>query len=312
MSTAICYHSAELPWSISPADARRFQRTLVLVSVLLLLLAVVVPFLPVSHQATETILAVPPRYAKLMLEQHKAPPPPPKKQLPKKKPKPKHKIKPKAVKPKKAQTQKLARQRPSARERAAHAGLLAFSDTLMDLRNNEVTASIRRQQRQTRAPGRAVKPERSIITRRAVQGSGGIQTAQLSRNTGKTQLAVYRTRQVQSALDHGQARQAVRHRNGGLAQRSDEEIQLVFDRNKGKLYSLYNRALRRDSSLAGKVVLKLTIAPSGKVTACQIISSELNSPALEHRLLARIRLFNFGAKAVVATTVSYPIDFFPG
>ncbi len=311
MSTAICYHSADLPWSIRPEDARRFQRTLALVSGLLVLLAVVVPFLPVSRQATETILAVPPRYAKLMLQQHKPPPPPAKKPAPKK-PEVEQKIKPKGVKPKKHPTQKLARQRPSARERASHAGLLAFSDALMDLRNNDATASIRRQQRRTRAPGRAVQTERSIITTRAVRGSGGIQTAQLSRNTGKTQLAVYRTRQVQSALDHGQARQAVRHRNGGLAPRSDEEIQLVFDRNKGKLYSLYNRALRRDSSLAGKVVLKLTIAPSGKVTVCQIISSELNSPALERRLLARIRLFNFGLKTVVATTVRYPIDFFPG
>ena len=310
MSTAVFYHSADLPWSITAADARRFQRTLVTVSALLFLLAVLIPFLPVSQRLNEAPSAVPPRYAQLML-QRQPPPPPPKKHQPQK-PKVEQKTKPKTVRKKKIHTKKLARHPPSAREKAAHVGLLAFSDELMDLRTNPAITSIRRQQTQIKAPGRAVKTERSIITTQARQGSGGIQTAQLSRNTGKTHLAVYRTTQVQSSLARGQARPTRRLHPGGLAQRSDEEIQLVFDRNKGKLYSLYNRALRRDSSLTGKMVLKLTIAPSGKVTACRIISSELGAPSLERKLLARIKLFNFGARAVAVTTVSYPIDFFPG
>ncbi|RMF87533.1 MAG: energy transducer TonB, partial [Nitrospirae bacterium] len=90
-----------------------------------------------------------------------------------------------------------------------------------------------------------------------------------------------------------------------------EEIQMVFDRHKGAIYALYNRALRRDPRLAGKVVLRLTIAPSGKVTRCEVVASDLHAPALERRLVRRVSLFDFGAKAVAPITVTYPIEFLP-
>ena len=85
----------------------------------------------------------------------------------------------------------------------------------------------------------------------------------------------------------------------------------MFDRNKGAIYTIYNRALREDSSLQGKVVVKLTIAPSGGVLDCQIVSSELRSPELERKLAARIRQFDFGAKNVDTMVVTWPVDFLP-
>ncbi|MEW8259028.1 MAG: AgmX/PglI C-terminal domain-containing protein, partial [Candidatus Thiodiazotropha taylori] len=88
-------------------------------------------------------------------------------------------------------------------------------------------------------------------------------------------------------------------------------IQLVFDQNKGAVYALYNRALRKDPSLRGKVVLELTITPAGKVSKCRIISSELNNPKLERKLVSRIKLFKFASKDVETAVVSYPIDFLP-
>lgn len=93
--------------------------------------------------------------------------------------------------------------------------------------------------------------------------------------------------------------------------RSLEEIQLVMDRNKGGLYAIYNRALRRNPALQGKVVLKLTIAPSGAITACEVVSSELRDPELERKVVARVKLINFGAKDVSAITLNYPIFFAP-
>ena len=51
----------------------------------------------------------------------------------------------------------------------------------------------------------------------------------------------------------------------GKASRSIEEIKLVFERNKGAIYAIYNRALREDPALQGKVVVELKIAPSGGV-----------------------------------------------
>ena len=104
---------------------------------------------------------------------------------------------------------------------------------------------------------------------------------------------------------------ASRTGTSGKASRSREEIELVFDKNKGAIFALYNRALRADPSLEGKIVLRLTIAPNGDITLCEIVSSELNNPDLENKLVQRIKLFRFEAKDVEAITTTKPIDFFP-
>jgi TonB family protein len=99
--------------------------------------------------------------------------------------------------------------------------------------------------------------------------------------------------------------------NSGKAARSIEDIKLVFERNKGSIYAIYNRALREEPGLQGKVVLELRIAPSGSVLDCHMVSSELKSPALEAKLLARIRQFDFSAKDVDEMVVTWPVDFLP-
>jgi protein TonB len=97
----------------------------------------------------------------------------------------------------------------------------------------------------------------------------------------------------------------------GRATRSIEDIKLVFERQKGAIYALYNRALRDDPSLQGKVVLELKIAPAGNVENVRIVSSELKSEELEKKLLARIRQFDFGAKEVDTLVLTWPVDFLP-
>ena len=42
-----------------------------------------------------------------------------------------------------------------------------------------------------------------------------------------------------------------------------------------------------------------------------MVSSELNDPELERKLVARVKLFRFEAKDVGTITVTKPIDFFP-
>ena len=86
---------------------------------------------------------------------------------------------------------------------------------------------------------------------------------------------------------------------------------MVFDRNKGAIYAMYNRALREDPSLQGKLVLRLTISPSGKVITCELVSNELGSQELGRKVVQRVKLFSFGAKDVDEMTVTYPIDFLP-
>ncbi|MCL4792203.1 MAG: energy transducer TonB, partial [Gammaproteobacteria bacterium] len=83
------------------------------------------------------------------------------------------------------------------------------------------------------------------------------------------------------------------------------------DQNKGAIYALYNRALRENPALQGKLVLKLTIEASGEVSQVEVVSSELEDQELERKLVQRIRMFRFLEKDVPPVTTTKPIDFFP-
>jgi TonB family protein len=100
------------------------------------------------------------------------------------------------------------------------------------------------------------------------------------------------------------------HGASARAERSPEEIELVFDRNKSALYALYERALRQNPQLQGKLVLELTIAPSGDVTMCRVVASELNDMEFEEKIIARVRNFRFEARDVKPVTTTKPIEFF--
>ena len=90
-----------------------------------------------------------------------------------------------------------------------------------------------------------------------------------------------------------------------------EDIRREFDRNKGAIFAIYNRALRADPTLQGKVVLELVIDPSGAVQDIRVVASEFADEALVAKILKRIRLFNLGAQEVGTTTISYPVHFLP-
>jgi periplasmic protein TonB len=301
------YHSPVLPWTVSEEDEQRFRRILKRTLVLLLIFAVVIPFLPLPKIEREEIEEIPPRFAKLLLEQQQPPETPaiakiPDAPKPKTKPKPKKKVEKKVVKPDTA----------TARKQAERAGLMAFRDDLAALRDNPVVAGIQKNAPLVQGKREStVRSERSIITSNATSGSGGINTARLSRDTGGGGLTGRATTQVDSPVGGGEAGGNMRRGGGQKASRSIEEIQVVFDRNKSAIYALYNRALRRDPTLQGKVVLKLTIAPSGAVTACLVVSSDLRAPDLERKLATRVKLFDFGAKDVNTMVVTYPIEFLP-
>lgn len=303
--SAIYYHSPELPWTLSEDEELRYRKILKRALLLFLLLSIVMPFLPVPQMSRERVEELPPRLAQLLLERQQTPPPVPVVKTPQpvdKKPEP----------VKKAQPKKPERTVEAARAKAQRSGLLAFKEDLADLRANPTTTKLEKAQLAKgpgtgSAPGRA--SERALITSSATGGSGGINTAKLSRDTGGGGLGGRTTTRVTSSV--GESGGGVRRGASGIAGRSLEEIKLVFDRNKGAIYTIYNRMLRNDPALQGKVVLKLTIAPSGQVLDCKIVSSELRSPELERKLVARIKQFDFGAKKVDTMVVTYPIDFLP-
>ncbi len=315
MTTTTFYHSPDLPWTVSVEDQQRFRRIIRTVAALTLAASVIFPFLPVPETLKDEVPPIPPRYARMLLE-HKPPPKPVAKPVPVKKIKPKvepPKTKKKRPEPEVKKPTVTPKAKASARETASHSGLLAFSSELASLRSKNDIPRARKPLTKS-VDVAAPKPKRAVLTQRARQSSKGIDTAKLSRDTGARQsVASHQTAQIQSKLASiEKTSRTGNHQQNGLPTRSDAAIQLVFDRYKGKLYSLYNRALRSNAGLRGKVVLQLTIGPDGKVITCQIVSSELKDPKLEKRLVTRIKMFDFGAKEVIATQVTYPIDFFPG
>jgi protein TonB len=162
----------------------------------------------------------------------------------------------------------------------------------------------------------AANPDSDLLTADASQGSGGVNESEYTVTVGKTALVSRAVTQLNEPLakldsaDQGaKAKQQSKSRTADA--RREEDITLIFDRNKGKLYSVYNRALRKNPGLKGKIILQLIIAPNGKVIEIKVLSSDLDDPKLESGLLSRIRLFNFGAKDVEQVTVTYPIEFLP-
>ncbi len=299
------YNEPFLPWVESEND-RRFKR-IVTVSILVFgMLGVVIGLLPVPEPEQKSLQEVAPRLAKLILEK-KPPPPPPKPKVEKKKadkPKPKKKV---AKKPKpKARTE-------AARKKAERTGLVALSDELADLRESFDMATLadnNLQKATDRTP--LVTQSRVISAKTAARGSGGINTRALSRATGGAELASRKTTTVESSLPQG--RSGAQASRGGSRRgpvRDQNEIELVFQKHKGAINRIYQRALRRDPTLQGKLVLELTIAPDGTVTRVRILSSELNDPGLEKRILAKVKRFRFKARKVETVTVRYPIDFLP-
>jgi TonB family protein len=244
---------------------------------------------------------------KLVLEQ-RIPPPPPKVVEPDKKveePKPVEKpvVKPEP-KPEPDRTEQ-------ARKKAQTA--LKDFDVLNDLRDN--SAIIKAQQNQTlsNAVG-ATRSERNMITSAAGKGSGGINNAALSRGYGGStgELAGHSTTQVTSGIGAATGQSETQRGTGNKkGSRNASDVMQILDSNKGAIFALYTRALRSTPDLQGKVVLKLVIAPSGDITSCQIVSSELNNPELEAKLVARIKLIRFPPQDVATLDLSYPIEFFP-
>ena len=163
----------------------------------------------------------------------------------------------------------------------------------------------------------AAVPDQDLLIADAGKGSGGVSgSGHTTTTNGKTVLENRKITQVEQTLvDPGTIAKAKKQdsknktRKAGV--RSEESITLVFDKNKGKLYAVYNRARRKDPGLKGKIILQITIAPVGNVVKVAILSSELNNPKLEKGLISRIKQFNFGAQSVEQITVTYPIEFLP-
>lgn len=99
---------------------------------------------------------------------------------------------------------------------------------------------------------------------------------------------------------------------GAKATRSTEQISLVFQKIQGALQALYMRAQRENPGMEGKVVLKLSIAPDGTVSRCDIYSSELGDADLERKIVLKVKSTNFGTANAGQWDGNWTLNFTPG
>jgi hypothetical protein len=225
------------------------------------------------------------------------------------------------------------------KQKVGNVGILAFKDKFASLAQDNVVVPLGANVRHAAADDVGLPSARSLLTSNTPGSSGGINVASLSRSVGGGGgggggggsggggvggrgtgagsgggggiggVGVGRKVSTIAPITGADRPKA---RSGQGPSRTDEEIQIVFDRYKASFYRLYNRELRNNPALKGQMVLRLTIEPDGSVSMCALQSTDMDAPDLATQVVGRVRTINFGAKeGVQAVTIVYPIDFLP-
>lgn len=295
-----------LPWSDTDNDLR-FNKIAKKVFIIFVILSVVIPYLPTPEIKKDKFEDIPPRFARLLIKQPIKPII--KKPEPKKIEKKKEKIKKKEIKKKpkkKVQKKKQEKPKPSAKE-IAQSAFSGISDELADLRDDFNVAALKNSKLKVSKKRETKFDTSGVLTSKASSGSGGIANSKAV-ISGNTKLTGRSTTNVQSTIATS-SNKSQRTRSTGW---SDEEIQLVFQRNKGAINSIYNRALRKDPGLQGTILLKITLNATGAVIKIVIVSSEINNKSLEKRIKLRVKRFNFGSKPGSSNfTFNFPLVLLP-
>lgn len=307
-SSDIPFQPMDMPWSRQGEDERRFRKLLLIILLITFFLGGVVPLLKRPIDRTQVVV-VPERIAQLVKKKQEQPPV---------EQKPQEKTDKKDEKVPSKDAKKIPVETHKAREVAESKGVLAFKNNFADLIEDSSPVKMGVDARISNS-GRVVAgeaPQRSMIVSQAAGGSGGINTSSLSRQGagGGGQSITgggVKFARVESTTGSEMADDRPLSKGAGPS-RTDEEIQIVFDRYKAALYRIYNRELRNDPTLRGKMVLRITIEPDGRVSACAVKSTDMASPALSKDIVERVLNFNFGTKVgVPSLTILYPIDFLP-
>lgn len=335
----VSLRTTSLPWSGEPGEGSRLALALGLMLAIFVPLAIVVPRIQLPEPDRAEVERVPPQLARLLAPRPepvvipKPEPAPEPESEPKPRPKPEPKLKPEpkpkpepAPKPESTPVTTAPPPEPAAvpepesespptppqtakeaRAVAAKSGLMAMQDQLAAMHQDTAPDS---------GPIAANVSDGGVATdsqpakQHVLKGSGGVAS-----HSGPTRDVALADHTVQSVSEPESIAKPATPRPAahkpGPSQRAMSNIRRVFNRQKAALYALYNRELRKDPTLAGKVLLELVIEPDGTVSRCEVIESELDRPRLEQTIATRVRMFNFGSANVETRTVRFPIDFLP-
>lgn len=99
---------------------------------------------------------------------------------------------------------------------------------------------------------------------------------------------------------------------GNTRKRDEGDVSRTVHSYVGGVKYLYNNALRHDSTLKGKITVRIVISPEGKVAKVEKVASTLNSPELEEAIINRVYKWLFSAATGADDfEISYTFDFSP-
>jgi outer membrane biosynthesis protein TonB len=322
-----------MAWARGGEDDWRFRKALAASLAISLLFGALLPMIDLPLPKPFEAADVPKRLAQLVREEKAKPLPPPpvaEEALPedKRQHEPKPDPKPQPVEKRDELPPEMpayAAVEPEPQKSVEKAGILAFKEKFASLAQDRAAPRLGADARFSDAHDASGEASsRSMLTSNAPGSSGGINLASLSRNVGgggngaggggsgagMQGVQVGRATSSIASIGGGGGDRPLARGGPGLS-RTDEEIQIVFDRYKASFYRLYNRELRNVPTLRGQMILRLTIEPDGSVSMCVLQTSDMDAPNLSAQVVDRVRTINFGAKEVQALTIVYPIDFLP-
>jgi hypothetical protein len=320
-----------MPWVRGAEEDRRLHKHLAQAFAAALLFGALFPFIDIPIPEAEEIIEVPERLVELIRERRPLPPPQQVEERPQRRtPEEQQPTEsPPEQEPQQVASETRAEPTPEPvgegipneppGQRARQSGILAFRESFAAAANRPAARLGTDARIRNGGDSAAGRPQRAMVASLAPGSSGGINIGSISRGLGggdgegggAALAGVTTTRVGDSIGGSGGGGGRPVAGSSGVAGRTDEEIQIVFDRYKAALYRLYNRELRLDPSLRGQMVLKLTIEPSGTVSFLEMQATDMKAPNLVAQVLERVRTFDFGAKDVAAITIVYPIDFLP-
>ncbi len=285
-----------------------FSKVLTILLVAYLIFGIAVPLFERVEIAREVQEKLPAQLAKIILKEKQLPPPEKPKEIVKEEVKPEELTVDKPIEPPKTK-------RAVAKQKAATSGLAAMKDDLFAMRDAfELTPA--KKSSLTKGNSNEVKVKRKLLASQANKQSQSLNAANVGKTVQSDALSSKSTQTIRLAEEEVLASSAddLTTNNGIDAvsgQRSEVALRRTLEKSKSRLFALYNRALRKDPFLKGKVLFEIEIQPDGTITKVTIKSSQLDNKKLERQLTLVLKSIRFPAEQVTTMITIWAIEFLP-
>ena len=93
---------------------------------------------------------------------------------------------------------------------------------------------------------------------------------------------------------------------GGLGKIDNNAVAAVFSRRKGAIKACYEKELRRNAGLKGRITLRFTIGTSGRITNIDVSQNTTGDDAIASCIIDKVQSWKFDPPSGGAVTFTYP------